>query len=49
MKKITAKKLKSRIKKLEDQVNGLEEDKRLDNVVKLYRLDDKELGRHINK
>ena len=49
MRKITAKKLKSRIKKLEVQVNGLEEDKRLDSVVKLYSLDDKELKRHVNK
>ena len=49
MKKITAKKLRNRIRKLEVQVNGLEEDKRLDFVVKLYSLDDKESKRHINK
>jgi len=49
MKTITAKKLKNRIRKLEGQVNGLEEDKRLDFVVKLYSLDNKELKRHINK
>ena len=49
MKKITAKKLKSRIKKLEGQVTELEEYKRLDFMVKLYSLDDKELKRHINR
>ncbi len=49
MKKITAKKLKNRIRKLENQVNGLEEDRELDFMVKLYSLDDKELKRHINK
>ena len=49
MKKITAKKLKNRIRKLENQVNGLEEDRKLDFMVKLYNLDDKELKRHINK
>ena len=49
MKKITAKKLKNRIRKLEGQVIELEEYRRLDFVVKLYSLDDKELKRHINK
>lgn len=49
MKKITAKKLRNKIRKLEGRVNGLEEDKRLDFVVKLYNLDNKELKRHINK
>ena len=49
MKKITAKKLKNRIRKLEDQVNGLEGDRKLDFMVKLYKLDDKELKKHINK
>lgn len=48
-KKITVKKLKSRINKLEEQVNELEMDKRLDFMVRLYSLDDKELKRHINK
>jgi len=49
MKKITVKKLKSRIEKLENQVTELEEDKRLGFMVELYKLDDKELKRHINK
>jgi len=49
MKKIIAKKLRNRIRKLEGKVNELEEDKRLDFVVKLYSLNDKELKRHINK
>jgi len=49
MRKITAKKLKSRIRKLEGQVIELEEYRRLDFMVKLYSLDDKELKRHINK
>lgn len=48
-KKITVKKLKSRINKLEMQVNELEMDKRLDFMIRLYNLDDKELKRHINR
>ena len=43
------KELESRIKKLEGQVSELEEDKRLNFMVKLYSLDDKELKRHINR
>jgi len=43
------KELEGRIKKLEDQVSELEEDKRLDFMVKLYHLDDKESKRHINR
>ncbi|MBA7557658.1 hypothetical protein ES705_50424 [subsurface metagenome] len=49
MKKIATKKLKSRIEKLENQVTELEEDKRLDFMVRLYSLDDKESKRHINR
>ena len=41
--------LEDRIKKLEDQASELEADKRLDFMVKLYHLDDKELKRHINR
>jgi len=43
------KELESRIEKLENQVGELEEDKRLDFMVKLYHLDDKESRRHINR
>jgi len=43
------KELESRIKKLENQADELEEDKRLDFMVKLYNLDDKESKRHINR
>jgi len=43
------KELESRIKKLENQVDKLEEDKRLDFMVKLYSLDNKESKRHINR
>jgi len=49
MKKITTKKLNSRINKLKERVTELEKDKKLDFMVKLYSLDDKEAKRHVNR